>query len=431
VENAAGYDGFGLARYSRLAGDMKIWGDLTDAKRTLHGGSRELDLLNVRYLLARSRLTDSTNGPAFEAAKFPAATQVYGGERFGQENLDAPNIVAGESLSFKVPPVEADHIALLTNLAWSETASDSTVVAHVQLRGKDGETFNFELRAGEHTSEWAYDRPDIRSRIKHNRAPVATSYEVKDAQGKYEGHTYVAALALPQKVVIDSAEITVVDVAGAPRLILSVSRFTIADGEHAFPLRSEWLKKESLAAPVERDASARWKRLAEIGKVAVFENTRMLPRAWVVTNELVATNEEELKIIRSGQTSGGAPWNPLEQALVERSAGLSFSREGEAPGQSRRAEITRHEPNRVEVKTECLLSSLLVLSENHYPGWRALVDGQSVEILRVNYNQRGVALPAGNHLVTFLYRPRSVLLGLVVSLVALAALSFWCWRSKA
>jgi hypothetical protein len=431
VENAAGYDGFGLARYSRLAGDMKIWGDLTDAKRALHGESREIDLLNVRYLLARSRLADSTNGPALEAAKFPAATQVYGGERFGQENLDAPNIVAGESLSFKVPPVEADHIALLTNLAWSETVSDSTVVAQLQLHEKDGETFNLELRAGEHTSEWAYDRPDIRSRIRHGRASVATSYEVKDAQGTYEGHTYVAALALPRKVVIDGGEITVVNVVGAPQLILSVSRFTIADGENTFPLRSEWVKKElAKTAPDERVAGARWKPLAEIGKVAVFENSRMLPRAWLVTDELVATGEEELKIIRSGKTSSGAPWNPLEQALVERRTGISFAKAGEAPDQSQRAEVTRHEPNRVEVKTECAVPSLLVLSENHYPGWQALVDGQSGKIRRVNYNQRGVALPPGNHLVTFIYQPRSVLLGLVVSILTLVTLSFWSFRSR-
>jgi hypothetical protein len=430
VENAAGYDGFGFARYSRLAGDMKIWGDLTDAKRTLGSESREIDLLNVRYLLVRSRLADAPNGPPSEAAKFPAATQAYGGERFGQENLDAPNIIAGERLSFKMPPVEADHVALLTNLAWSETVSDSTVVAHVRLHGKDGETFNLELRAGEHSSEWAYDRPDIRSRIKHSRAPVATSYEVKDAQEKYEGHTYVAALALPRKVVIEGGEITVADVADAPRLMLSLIRFTIANGEHAFPLRSEWLRKESATntASREQGAGVRWKRLAEIGKVAVFENARMLPRAWLVTSELVATGEEELKIIRSGRTSGGAPWNPLAQALVERSTGVSFGKASEAPGESGRAEVARHDPNRVEVRTECAVPSLLVLSENYYPGWRALVDGKSGEILRVNYNQRGVALPAGNHLVTFNYQPRSLLAGLAVSLLALATLSFWSFR---
>lgn len=432
VENAAGYDGFGFARYSRLAGDMKIWGDLTDAKRTLGSESREIDLLNVRYLLVRSRLGDATAGPTSEAAKFPAATEVYGGEHFVAENLDVASIASGESLSFKIPPVEADHIALLTTLAWSETVSDRTVVAHVRLYGKDGESSDLELRAGNHTSEWAYDRPDVQSRIKHSRAPVGTSYEVKDAQGEYEGHTYVSVLALPRKIVIEGGEIIVADVADAPRLTLNLSRLTVADGEQAFPLRSEWVKKKSAAdtASGEQDAGARWKRLAEIGKVAVFENRRMLPRAWLVAGELVATEEDELKIIRSGKTSGGVLWNPLEQALVERSTGVNFGKGGEAPNQSRRAEVTRHEPNQMEVKTECSVPSLLVLSENYYPGWRALVDGQSKKILRVNYNQRGIALPAGNHLVTFVYQPRSALAGLVVSLLALVTLSFWSFRRK-
>ena len=36
-----------------MAGDMKVWGELTDAEGTLRGDSRALDLLNVRYLLAR------------------------------------------------------------------------------------------------------------------------------------------------------------------------------------------------------------------------------------------------------------------------------------------------------------------------------------------------------------------------------------------
>ena len=35
IENAAGYDGFGLARYQRFAGDMKTWGELGDAERAL------------------------------------------------------------------------------------------------------------------------------------------------------------------------------------------------------------------------------------------------------------------------------------------------------------------------------------------------------------------------------------------------------------
>jgi hypothetical protein len=430
IENAAGYDGFGLARYSRLAGDMKVWGELTDADRTLRGEGREIDLLNVRYLLARSSPVTPTSNIT-SAAEFPPASQVYGGQHFAEDNLNVPSIVAGQRLSFNVPPVEADHVALLTSLAWSETVPDRTVVARIRLHDKEGHTFNFDLRAGDHTSEWAFDRPDIRARIKHKRAPVATSYEVEDPQGKYEAHSYVSTFAFPRKTVIDGGEITVKRITDAPQLTLSVSRLTLADGERSFPLRSEWMKRESEAKTEQpkfagdSSPTPRWRALSEVGQVAIFENTRMLPRAWLASGELVATEDEELGIIRSGKTPAGELWNPLEKALVESSTGISFGNTPELSGQSRHAEVTLLEPNRVEVKTESVEPAILVLSANHYPGWQANLDGRTVDVIRVNYNLRGVTVPAGSHLVTFVYRPKSMLIGLVISLLALAALVLW------
>ena len=71
-ENAAGYEGFGLARYSALAGDMKVWGDLTDPERTLRSESRELDLLNVRYLLVRSAAAPISKATPPPAPEIPA-----------------------------------------------------------------------------------------------------------------------------------------------------------------------------------------------------------------------------------------------------------------------------------------------------------------------------------------------------------------------
>jgi hypothetical protein len=361
---------------------------------------------------------------------------VYGGQSFAAENLSVPSVAAGERLSFRLPPIAADRIALLTNLAWSEVVSDRTVVARLRLNADDGRTFNFELRAGDHTSEWAYDRPDIRARIKHKRAPVATSYEVDDPQGKYEAHTYVASFVLPVKTVITGGEITVARIPTAPQLTLSVSRLSLADGERALPLRSEWLKKESETNAEEtsvathgKGAPARWQQVGEAGQVAVFENTRLLPRAWLASGELVTTDEQQLAVIRTGKLPNGAPWDPLAQALVEASTGINFPRGESAADVARRAEVTVDEPNRVEVKTESSSSSLLVLSANHYPGWRAFVDGQSVEVMRVNYNQRGVAVPAGNHLVRFVYQPKSVLIGLVISLLTLTGLmAWWYWK---
>ena len=64
----------------------------------------------------------------------------------------------------------------------------------------------------------------------------------------------------------------------------------------------------------------------------------------------------------------------------------------------------------------------LVLSDVHYPGWKATVDGRDVPIDRVDYLLRGVAVPAGEHTVELRYRPAAWRAGWIVSLVALVAL---------
>src|SRR5258705_812216 len=425
IENAAGYDGFGLARYSRLAGDMKVWGELTDAERTLRGAGRELDLLNVRYLLTRSAAASS------DTVTFPATTKVYGGERFAENDLNVPGIGAGQRLSFTVPPTKIDHIALLTNLSWSNDMPDGAVVAHLQLRAEDGQTFEFELRAGDHTSEWAYDRADIRSRIKHRRAQVATSYVVEDAHEKYNAHTYVCAFTLPRKVVVTSGSISVPEVKNSPEMSLSVARITLADGELAFPLQREFVTKESApkstqpGSDLEHSAPPvqRWKKLTELNEVVIFENTRVLPRAWLASQVQVLAEPDMLQVIRTGKLPHGQPWEPRRVALVEGPIDFKSNLSDEAAS----ADVTSHEPNRVIVATKSTTPSILVLSENHYPGWRAYVDGRAVETLRVDYNLRGVTLPAGAHVVECSYRPKSVLLGMAISLLTLVTLLLW-WK---
>lgn len=434
LENAAGYDGFGLARYSRLAGDMKVWGELSEPQRSLVGESVELDLLNIRYLLTRSA-TGATNNvttttTTSSTAGFPEATQVYGGQLFGAEDLHLPRISAGQRVAFTVPPIRCERIGLITNLAWSETLPDKTVIGRVRLHLQKRETLEFELRAGEHTSEWAYDRPDVRWRMKHNRAPLGTSNAVTDANGQYEAHSYVSTFVLPGRPTVVGGEVSVERTPLAPDVALSVVRIALADGEHSFPVRPEWVKKEDAPGAVKsesalqpgREKGSRWKRVAEFDKLSVFENTRTLPRAWLVTGELVATEEEELSIIRTGKAAAGEIWKPLETALVESATGIRYEK---GDNSARKAEVTRNEPNRVEVRTESAAPAMLVLSANYYPGWRATVDGQRVEVVRVNYNLRGVAVPAGKHLVTFVYRSRSARNGLIISLLTLVVLVAW------
>ena len=453
VENAAGYDGFGLSRYSRLAGDMKVWGELTDPERSWRGDSRELDLLNVRYLFTRpmGRASSANANPSSNSGsstvEFPAATDTYGGQQFAAGDLGLPSMASDSRITFTIPRVEVDHLALLTNLAWSIDVPDGTVVGRVRLHTDDGKTLNLELRAGEHTSEWAHDRADIQAHIKHQRATVATSYDVEDAQGNYQGHTYVASLALPERAAIDGGEIVIMRPAQAPELMLFVKSVSLIDqsGGKVFPLRREWVKEEpaanqnqvAVAQPstgaekseqkvssqkVESATKERWRRLEPIGDVAVFENTRVLPRTWLAAGARVLSDEQILSVIRTGKLPDGNIWDPRQIALVE--APLDFQGPKSADT-SARAELTRHDPNRVNVKTTSSTASILILSDNHYPGWRTYVDGRAVETLRVDYNLRGVPLAAGEHQVEFVYRPKSVLIGVLISVFSVLALVLW------
>ncbi|PYS73459.1 MAG: hypothetical protein DMF69_04760 [Acidobacteria bacterium] len=74
-------------------------------------------------------------------------------------------------------------------------------------------------------------------------------------------------------------------------------------------------------------------------------------------------------------------------------------------------------PNRIEIKTNSNGDSILVLSENYYPGWRVYVDDKAASLIKVNFGLRGVELTGGEHRVSFLYRPWSVMAGLIISLV--------------
>jgi hypothetical protein len=125
-----------------------------------------------------------------------------------------------------------------------------------------------------------------------------------------------------------------------------------------------------------------------------------------------------LQVVRTGVLPDGTKWDPLQTALVEAEPANPLTN----AAQDGRAEITTYEPSQINLQTHSGGTSILVLSENDYPGWRAYIDGQSVDVLRVNYGLRGVLVPPGEHHVSFAYRPWSVMGGLLLSLLTVGAL---------
>ena len=70
--------------------------------------------------------------------------------------------------------------------------------------------------------------------------------------------------------------------------------------------------------------------------------------------------------------------------------------------------ITSYEPNRLTYDVNTGKGGVLVFSEIYYPGWTATVDGQPVELGRVNYILRALNIQPGKHQVELAFFPKSV-----------------------
>jgi hypothetical protein len=79
------------------------------------------------------------------------------------------------------------------------------------------------------------------------------------------------------------------------------------------------------------------------------------------------------------------------------------------------ATITSYEPMAVQITASLPKKGILVLNDSDYPGWTVRVDGRQSRWTTANYLFRGVLLEPGVHKVRFEYRPRSFLIGALVS----------------
>lgn len=84
--------------------------------------------------------------------------------------------------------------------------------------------------------------------------------------------------------------------------------------------------------------------------------------------------------------------------------------------------ISKYNENNLEINTDTNKDSLLVLTDNYYPGWKAFIDGKEAQIYRANYTFRAISLPEGKHDITFKYEPKSLSNGLILSCLSILIL---------
>lgn len=75
-------------------------------------------------------------------------------------------------------------------------------------------------------------------------------------------------------------------------------------------------------------------------------------------------------------------------------------------------QLTEQKPAYLRYESESSVNGFAVFSEIFYPkGWRAVIDGKAVEILRSNYVLRALHVPAGKHSIEFFFEPEPYIIG--------------------
>jgi hypothetical protein len=149
-------------------------------------------------------------------------------------------------------------------------------------------------------------------------------------------------------------------------------------------------------------------RVYEEGEVKSYRVGDPLPRAWLVYRTTIADDDRVFDLLNA------TDFDPKAVAVLPPdSKGLVLTAGAGAGGI---AQVVESGPGRLVLDVSSSADGLLVVSQPHYPGWRAQLDGQPVPILRVDYLLQGISMPAGAHRVELSYRlsPWPASLSLVV-----------------
>jgi hypothetical protein len=143
-------------------------------------------------------------------------------------------------------------------------------------------------------------------------------------------------------------------------------------------------------------------------KTFTYRNMDALPRAYFVNRVEQAQPLQLLNSIKANE------FEPADVAFVEENLQLNI----QPPGEGASVNFVNYETEKVELDVVATGNNLLFLGSTYYPvGWKATIDGNQLEIIKLNHGFMGVVVPEGKHRIVFSFEPASYYTGRYVPLI--------------
>ena len=146
------------------------------------------------------------------------------------------------------------------------------------------------------------------------------------------------------------------------------------------------------------------------GPFALLEFSGALPRA-----KLYSKWEVLPEMTNALARLAAKEFDPAASVVLATKPGI----EPAAGGDAGAVKIDSYSPRRITLSADAKTPAVLLLNDHFDPNWKALVDGQSVEILKANHLMRGLALKPGAHKIEFALKPNGTPLYVTMSAQAL------------
>jgi hypothetical protein len=184
-----------------------------------------------------------------------------------------------------------------------------------------------------------------------------------------------------------------------------------------------WVTGPARWAPALAAAGLAPVRAPADGADGLWRNAAALPRAFLVRRVRAVSGEDE-----AFRAVSAPEFRPREEVVLEQVLEPALAPGPLLPGDA--ARLLADTGEEVRVATSASEPALLVLADTYFPGWEAQVDGVEEPIERADFAFRAVRVPAGEHTVTFSYRPRVFRVGAGLSLAGLAIVAAALARAR-
>lgn len=166
----------------------------------------------------------------------------------------------------------------------------------------------------------------------------------------------------------------------------------------------------------EIDSGSNYEIVWEENGVIALRNNNYVPRFRFVENIINVSNIEEARQILWQERTPKEimDFDPRKTALVQdyNYANKQFKTDDSE------IELLKYGNHEIKLNTKSSNEGFLIFSDFYYPGWKAYIDNNEVEIYKTNGMFKGIIIPSGKHEIIFNFIPNNLFAGLIISLLS-------------